>query len=88
MKKNSYHFFPFKILYTHMCICVYMKRMDFVIDDELADEFRALAYEKGNYLKGSLSNALEDALEIWINKNQQSHLSRGFRNRKRRKARG
>jgi len=70
-----------------MCICVYMQRMDFMIDDVLADEFRAVAYMVGKHRKGSLSKAIEKAMEMWIKKIQHSSLTRSKLNRKMRKSR-
>jgi len=41
-----------------------------IVSDELEQKFRKLAMEKFGYKKGSITKALEDAIEDYIKKNE------------------
>lgn len=43
-----------------------MGKMNIVLSDELEDRFRRGVYERKGYKKGNISEALEEALELWL----------------------
>jgi hypothetical protein len=43
-----------------------MGKMNIVIDDELEERFRKSVFEKKGMKKGNISEALEEAVEAWI----------------------
>jgi hypothetical protein len=47
-----------------------MGRVDAVISDDLEKKLRMKAVEKFGGKKGSLTNALEDAIQTWLNEDQ------------------
>jgi hypothetical protein len=50
-------------------------RFDLVLDDKLAKKFREVAQKRGDYKKGALSNAFEQAIRVWLKKNSHCKLS-------------
>jgi len=68
--------------YTHMCI---LKRFDFNLDEKLAVRFRRVASEKGGYKRGSITQALTEAILAWLKKNSHSKLTKNSQNRGRRR---
>lgn len=49
-----------------------MGRVDAVIKDELEKKLRMKAVEKFGGKKGSLTEALEDAIETWLNSDEKA----------------
>lgn len=45
-----------------------MGKMNVVLTDELEKKFRKTVYENKGYKKGNISEALQEALEMWIQK--------------------
>jgi len=43
-----------------------MGKMNIVLPDDLEEKFRKAIYEKKGMKKGNISEALEEAIEIWI----------------------
>lgn len=47
-----------------------MGRMQIVLSDNLEQEFRVELSKSMSFRKGNISNAIEDAIRDWINKNK------------------
>lgn len=49
-------------------MCCFMGRMQIVIPDDLEDKLRKKAFAEYGLKKGSISRAIQSALENWLNK--------------------
>jgi hypothetical protein len=47
-----------------------MGKMNIVLNDKLEEKFRKAVFEKKGMKKGNISEALEEAIEKWINEQQ------------------
>ena len=47
-----------------------MGKMNIVLTDELEKKFRKTVYEKKGYKKGNISEAIEEAIDCWIEKQE------------------
>lgn len=45
-----------------------MGKLNIVLTDELESKFRKTVYEKKGYKKGNISEAMEEAIQCWIEK--------------------
>jgi len=45
-----------------------MGKMNIVLTDECESKFRKTVYEKKGYKKGNISEAVEEAIDLWIQK--------------------
>ncbi|MGD0331194.1 MAG: hypothetical protein ABSB40_12265 [Nitrososphaeria archaeon] len=45
-----------------------MGKMNIVLDDKLEEQFRRAVFESKGMKKGNISDALEEAIEAWIEK--------------------
>lgn len=45
-------------------------RVTFVLDKEINDAFRTAVAKKYGYHHGALSRAIEEAIKLWLQKNQ------------------
>lgn len=52
-----------------MIYYAYMTRMNVVIDDKLEERFRKTIADTKGLRKGNISDALEEAIELWIRTN-------------------
>lgn len=48
-----------------------MGKMNIVLNDECEKKFRKTVYEKKGYKKGNISIAIEEAIDLWIQKQQE-----------------
>jgi len=62
-------------LYTYVYIILLVRR-NIVLDDDLDNEFRDVVYYQFGYNKGALSDAISEAIVIWINKYSHSNFSK------------
>jgi hypothetical protein len=46
-----------------------MGKMNIVLSDELEKKFRKTVYESKGYKKGNISEAVEEAIDLWVQKN-------------------
>jgi hypothetical protein len=46
-----------------------MGKMNIVLSDECEEKFRKAVYEKKGYKKGNISEAVEEAIDLWIQEN-------------------
>jgi hypothetical protein len=46
-----------------------MGKMNIVLTDEQEKKFRKTVYESKGYKKGNISEAIEEAIDLWIQKN-------------------
>jgi Arc/MetJ-type ribon-helix-helix transcriptional regulator len=53
-------------LNAHMGGEIKMGKMNVVLTDELENKFRKTVYEKKGYKKGNISEAINEAVECWI----------------------
>ena len=54
-----------------------MGKMNVVLKDELEQRFRKAVFESKGMKKGNISEALEEAIEIWIDNQAQTREKRG-----------
>jgi hypothetical protein len=47
-----------------------MGKMNIVLKDELETKFRKTVYENKGYKKGNISEAIEEAIQCWIEKQE------------------
>ena len=55
-------------VYKPICVYMFMGRMQIVLRDDIEDKLRKKASEKFKYKKGSISKAIEEAIEDWLSK--------------------
>jgi Arc/MetJ-type ribon-helix-helix transcriptional regulator len=55
--------------YTYSCGDK-MGKMNIVLTDELEEKFRKTVYENKGYKKGNISEAIEEAVQCWIEKQE------------------
>ena len=60
-----------------------LKRRNIVLEDKLDEKFRKVVFHVFGYRKGALSEALADAIVIWINKNSHRRFTKKSRKRRR-----
>lgn len=58
-------------LTIHGCMVTKMGKLNIVLSDELESKFRKTVYEKKGYKKGNISEAMEEAIDCWIEKQNQ-----------------
>jgi hypothetical protein len=54
-----------------------MGKMNIVLEDELEQKFRKAVFESKGMKKGNISEALEEAIEIWIDKQARVREKKG-----------
>lgn len=52
---------------TYRLIMSRMGKMNVVLKDNLEERFRRAVFERKGMKKGNISEALEEAIELWIN---------------------
>lgn len=62
-----------------------MKRRNIVIQDNIDFEFRRIIGKKTGYQKGAYSDAISEAIQMWIKKNSHSSLTSNSKTGKRSK---
>lgn len=65
-----------------------MARLDLVLDDELEVKFRKIAQERGDYKKGALSDAFEEAVTDWLKKISHTKITKESKSQPRRRFTG
>ena len=48
----------------------FVGRINLTISDELEKKFRELVFKKKGWKKGSVKEAIEEAISLWIEKNE------------------
>ncbi len=62
-----------------------MGRINFVISDELEERFREEISKRKGLKKGNISNAIEEAIVLWMNEGQQKRSNAAKKAWKKRK---
>ena len=52
---------------TYRLMMSRMGKMNVVLKDDLEERFRRAVFERKGMKKGNISEALEEAIELWIN---------------------
>jgi hypothetical protein len=47
-----------------------MGKMNIILNDDLEDRFRTAVFQKKGMKKGNISEALEEAIDAWIEKDE------------------
>jgi len=54
-----------------------MGKMNIVLTDEREKKFRKTVYENKGYKKGNISEAIEEAIDLWIAKQEDEPKKKG-----------
>ena len=53
-----------------------MGKMNIVLSDEREKKFRRTVYENKGYKKGNISEAIEEAIDLWIKREEEEQEKR------------
>jgi hypothetical protein len=56
----------------YLCGDKIMGKMNIVLNDELENKFRKTVYENKGYKKGNISEAIEEAIDLWIARQEET----------------